>query len=111
LRRQPGEHLVGIPVFQPGEVLVVPLDEPRRLGRGPALGPPPREVAWAVVLARGAVDARGVGPDPEVADVQHLVEHHARDGLEREQVGVEPIEGSVGVASGAQQPLEARARS
>jgi hypothetical protein len=68
---EPGEHLIGAPIVQPGEVFVVPLDEQRRPGRGPTLGPPRREVARAVAIASGPVDARGVGPDPEVADVQH----------------------------------------
>lgn len=38
------------------------------------LGEPAREVAGAVVGARGAVHARGIRPDAEVADVQDVCE-------------------------------------
>ena len=49
----------------------------------------------------GLVDAGLVRPHAEVADVQHPLEAHAERLLEGEDVLVEPIEGSVDVAGGA----------
>lgn len=54
------------------------------------------------MVARGLVDAPGVRPDPEVANVQDVIEAHAEVRLEREDVEVEPIDGSVDVPSGAE---------
>ena len=47
------------------------------------------------------VDALGVWPDPEVADVQDVGEQDAELGFERQDVGVELVEGSLDVAGRA----------
>src|SRR5690606_17066350 len=95
------EHLrLGLGV-EPDEVLVVALDEQRAARGGPSTRPPSGEVARAVVLPGGLVDALRVRPHAEVADMQHPLEAHAERLLEGEDVLEEPIEGSVDVASGA----------
>ena len=98
---QPREHLAlasGALFLEPDEVLVVALDKDRGAGRRASLGEPHGEVASAFVLARGLVDAVGVGPDAEVADVQDVVKAHAEGVLEREDIGVELVHGSMDVA-------------
>lgn len=68
---EPGQNLrIGLGV-EPDEVLVVALDEDRPPGSETAFGPPRREVARALVLTGRTVDPARIGPDAEVADVQH----------------------------------------
>jgi hypothetical protein len=92
---------------EPDEVLVVALDEERLPWGRAALREPRWEIAGAVVLLGRLVDAVHVGPDTEVADVEHPLEAHAERRLEREDVLVHAVHGPMDVARGADQHLTA----
>jgi len=97
-----GQDFGGRLRVEPHEVLVVALDEHGGPRRGAALREPDGEVARAVVPPRGPVDARGIGPHAEVADVQHPVDAHAERRLEREHARVHPVETAVDVTCRAE---------
>lgn len=84
--------------IQPHEIFVIALDEqawPRRRSPRTELC---REIARSIVLPRRPVDPTRIRPDPEVADLQDVVEANPEDPLEGEDVLVEAVHGSVNVA-------------
>jgi hypothetical protein len=85
------QHLVTLERSERVEVLVVPGDEENWAGRRRPQGEPAREFAGALVGASGAVHALGVRPDPEVADVQDVVEGLPQRSLEGEDVRKEAM--------------------
>lgn len=86
---------------QPDEVLVVALDEEGLPGHWTLLCPPGREVAGSIMLPRGLVDTGHVRPDAKVADMENPGERDSEGQLEREDVGVEPVQGTVTVSGNA----------
>ena len=64
------------------------------------LGKPDREISRAIVLARCLVHPVGIGPDAKIAEVKHVVKTSTERFLEREDIFIEPVQGSVNIAGG-----------
>jgi hypothetical protein len=77
---------------------MITLDENGRPGRPSAFSQPRGKVAHAVMMARRLVDPIRIGPDTEIANVQHIVEANSKRCLEREHVLIETVHCSVNVA-------------
>jgi hypothetical protein len=87
---------------------MVSLDERRRPRRGALLSKPGGEVASAIVVARSAVDARGVRPNAEVTYLQHMRERPPERAFKHEHVFVKSIQATVHVAGSHAQHREPR---
>jgi hypothetical protein len=49
-------------------------------------------------MTRRLIDPRRIWPDPEITDVQHVVEFDPKQGLERAYVFEQPVQGAVNIA-------------
>jgi hypothetical protein len=74
---QTGEHFRIMSPIEPLEVFMVTLYEKSRPRRPPTFPEPCGKVTRAVVTASRLVDPVRIGPDTEIAHVQHVVEANA----------------------------------
>ena len=100
---KPGQHFGCVLCVEPEEVFVVTLDEYRPPRCDASVGKPRREVAGAVVFPCRPVDAIRIRPNAEITHVKYPLKAVPKRVLERKDVVIHPIDGSVDIAGSAKQ--------